>query len=78
MIALADGHQALRVIFSGPSGAVALNYLRQRTIEKVSPATAPDAVLRHLEGQRELVKWIEHVVSNEEQSYGQPEAAEAG
>lgn len=66
MIALADGHRALRVVFSGPSGALALAYLRQRTIEQVSPATAPDAVLRHMEGQRELVKWIEHVVSHEE------------
>jgi len=72
MIALADGHRALRVVFSGPSGAVALSYLRQRTIENVVPVTAPDAVLRHQEGQRELVKWIERIVfaDDEEKDHG--------
>lgn len=71
MIPLADGHRALRVVFSGPSGVVALSYLRQRTIEQVVPVTAPDAVLRHHEGQRELVKWIERVVfADKEDDHG--------
>lgn len=44
--------------FSGPDGEKTMAYLRTTTMERALGPQAPDATLRHLEGQRQLVAHI--------------------
>lgn len=44
--------------FSGPDGEKAMAYLRAITMERALGPRAPDAMLRHLEGQRQFVAHI--------------------
>lgn len=44
--------------FAGPDGERAMAYLRAITMERALGPQAPDATLRHLEGQRQLVVHI--------------------
>ena len=44
--------------FAGPDGARVLGVLRAMTVERTLGPEAPDAALRHLEGQRQLVATI--------------------
>lgn len=52
---------ALR-LFSSGDGHVFMTWLRSQTKEKVCGPSAPDQVLRDLEGQRRLVDRIEKLV----------------
>lgn len=45
--------------FCTPDGQEVLKFLRNMTIEAVCPPTIEDSALRHLEGQRHLVRLIE-------------------
>ncbi|HKK31456.1 MAG TPA: hypothetical protein VKA18_13810 [Alphaproteobacteria bacterium] len=49
--------------FGSGSGARVLTYLRQQTIERQVPPEAGEALLRHVEGQRQLVRMIERLAS---------------
>lgn len=44
--------------FAGPHGQQALGHLRAITADRFLGPEAPDAALRHLEGQRQLVAYI--------------------
>lgn len=44
--------------FSGPEGEIALAYLRRLTFERFHGPDTPEAALRHLDGQRQLVATI--------------------
>ncbi len=44
--------------FAGPDGARVLDVLRAMTVERTLGPEAPEAALRHLEGQRQLVATI--------------------
>ena len=44
--------------FAGPDGARVLDVLRAMTIERTLGPEVPEAALRHLEGQRQLVATI--------------------
>lgn len=48
--------------FATASGREVLADLRRRTIERDTPADMPEAELRHLEGQRHLVRTIENLI----------------
>ena len=54
--------------FRGRDGQALLAYLRRVTVERCLGPEAPEALLRHLEGQRQLVKYIESLVA--EGKYG--------
>ena len=58
--AAADREPALAFArcFRGRDGARALSYLRAITLDRALGPDAPDALLRHLEGQRQLVGHI--------------------
>lgn len=57
-------NQNLASLFSTPTGAEVLRYLRSVTIEAVSGANISDAELRHLEGMRFLVALIEKRIAS--------------
>jgi hypothetical protein len=44
--------------FASPDGECVLQHLRRLTLERTLGPGAPDALLRHLEGQRQLVAYI--------------------
>ncbi len=48
--------------FDTPAGRRVLDYLRRAFLGRRVPPTAPDAVLRHVEGQRSVVAHIESLV----------------
>ncbi len=48
--------------FSTPAGRRVLEYLRRAFLSRRVPPTAPDAVLRHVEGQRSVVAHIHSLV----------------
>lgn len=48
--------------FRGGDGEAVLAYLRAQTLARVLGPGANDALLRHLEGQRQLVAHILHLV----------------
>lgn len=56
--------QNMASLFSTPTGAEVLRYLRSVTIEAVSGANISDAELRHLEGMRFLVALIEKRIAS--------------
>ncbi len=49
--------------FRGRDGTGLLAHLRRATIERTIAPDAPEARLRHLEGQRHLVRYIEALVA---------------
>lgn len=42
----------------GPEGETLIRHLRAATLERALGPDAPDAALRHLEGQRQLVRYL--------------------
>ncbi len=48
--------------FQGAEGKQALDYLRTITVERILGPNASDAMLRHAEGQRQLVAHITQLV----------------
>lgn len=52
--------------FSTPEGRRVLEYLRRTFLGRRVPPSAPDAVLRHVEGQRSVVAHIEGLVRQAE------------
>ena len=48
--------------FSGTEGERVLNHLRAQTLERAMGPEAPNRLLRHVEGQRQLVTIIERLV----------------
>lgn len=61
-----DSGDALAVAFArcfrGADGEYVSAYLRKTTLDRALGPDAPDAQLRHLEGQRQLVSRILHLV----------------
>lgn len=53
-----DPAPAFARCFAGPDGERVLNTLRAMTLGRALGPDAPDAALRHLEGQRQLVAVI--------------------
>jgi hypothetical protein len=53
-----DTAPAFARCFAGADGAVVLKALRAMTLERALGPDAPEAALRHLEGQRQLVTVI--------------------
>lgn len=53
-------------VFGGADGRKVLAHLRGMTVEAALPPTATDAMLRHVEGQRCLVRHIETLVKRGE------------
>jgi hypothetical protein len=49
--------------FKGEDGRRMLSYLRKITLERGLAPGVSEALLRHLEGQRQLVKYIEALVA---------------
>lgn len=49
--------------FSSDDGKRVLQHLRALTLERVVAPSAPNAVLRHVEGQRQLVAYIGALVA---------------
>ncbi len=54
--------EAFASCFSGPAGAHVLEYLRRTFLARRVPPTAPDSVLRHIEGQRSVIAHIESLL----------------
>ena len=52
--------------FGTPEGRRVLDYLRRTFLGRRVPPTAPDAVLRHVEGQRSVVAHIDGLVRQAE------------
>lgn len=48
--------------FASPWGDLALKHLRAITVERTIDPSAPESLLRHVEGQRHLVKHIESLI----------------
>ena len=55
-------------IFSTPTGAEVLRYLRSITIEMVNGPNVSTEELRHIEGQRYLVGLLEHRINHAHRS----------
>lgn len=53
-----DPAAAFARCFAGPDGARVLAVLRAMTLDRALGPDAPDAALRHLEGQRQLVATV--------------------
>ncbi len=53
-------------IFKTHEGMLVLSHLRKITIERVLGSDSSDAALRTLEGQRALVRQIEHLIQRGE------------
>jgi len=49
--------------FRGRDGNRLIGYLRALTLERALGPAAPEAQLRHLEGQRQLVRYLEALVA---------------
>ncbi len=48
--------------FVGPNGQVVLDHLKSLTLERALGPEADDRLLRHLEGQRQLVVYIQGLI----------------
>lgn len=59
--------------FRGPDGARALRHLRGLTLERALGPDCSDALLRYVEGQRQLVTYIHSLV---QRSNGSPSAGD--
>ncbi|MEQ9683955.1 MAG: hypothetical protein RLO49_14715, partial [Rhodospirillales bacterium] len=60
-----DGDRAARLAarcFRGADGAALLAYLKALTLDRALGPDATDAALRHLEGQRHLVRHLSHLI----------------
>lgn len=53
-----DIARAFARVFSGPEGEKTIAYLRSITMERTLGPQVPDTMLRHLEGQRQLIAHI--------------------
>lgn len=62
-IALAFSH-----LFNSAHGGVVLEHLKSITLGRSFGPSVPDALLRHVEGQRHLVTYILNLVNRGEQS----------
>lgn len=60
--AAADAH----AVASTPSGQRLLAHLRARTTDRGLAPTATEAELRHLEGQRDLFRYIQRLITQAE------------
>ena len=61
----ADGDHAARLAarcFRGADGAALMAYLKALTLDRALGPDAADATLRHLEGQRHLVRHLSHLI----------------
>ena len=54
--------RAFRRCFASADGDRVLSHLRDMTVNSALPPTATDAMLRHVEGQRNLVKYIGRMI----------------
>ncbi|MCF3628141.1 hypothetical protein RJ527_08700 [Thalassospiraceae bacterium LMO-SO8] len=60
-----DGDRAARLAarcFRSTDGAALLSYLKALTLDRALGPDATDATLRHLEGQRHLVRHLSHLI----------------
>ena len=57
--------------FRSPDGQRVLAHLRKMTLERALGPAAPDTLLRHLEGQRQLVAHIENLIARGQHDTGQ-------
>ncbi|MEQ9556224.1 MAG: hypothetical protein RIG67_10645 [Rhodospirillales bacterium] len=63
--AAVDGDPAARLAarcFRGADGAALLAYLKALTLDRALGPDATDTALRHLEGQRHLVRHLSHLI----------------
>lgn len=63
--AVTDSDRAARIAarcFRGADGAALLAYLKALTLDRALGPGASDAALRHLEGQRHLVRHLSHLI----------------
>jgi len=63
--AVANGEPVARLAarcFRGADGAALLAYLKALTLDRALGPDAADAALRHLEGQRHLVRHLSHLI----------------
>ncbi|MAN81492.1 MAG: hypothetical protein CMM77_13730 [Rhodospirillaceae bacterium] len=62
---MADSDRVARLAarcFRGADGTAVLDYLKTLTLDRALGPDAPDATLRHLEGQRQLVRHLIHLI----------------
>lgn len=54
--------RAFRACFAGPHGEAALTHLRRVFLDRRLPPAASDAELRHVEGQRSVVAYVQALI----------------
>ncbi len=54
---------SVRTALGGPDGSLLLEHLARRFLGHSLPPTTSDAELRHLEGQRSVVLYLNHLVA---------------
>ena len=59
--------RAFRRCFASVDGDRVLSHLRDLTVNSALPPTATDAMLRHVEGQRNLVRYIGRMIERGQQ-----------